>query len=78
MRERVRGKLALKIQRKARRIRKKGRANIRDARQMVTYAGLVKCADCRDWFRAHVLRYVSIKRLRRKISNYDKLKGVIA
>ena len=74
----LRSKLALKIQRKAKRIHKKGRANIRDARQMVTYAGFVKYADCRDWFRTHVLRYVSIKRLRRKISKYDKLKGVIA
>ena len=68
----LRSRLALKIQRKAKRISKKERANIRDARQMVTYAGLVKCADCRNWFRYHVLQYVSIKNLRKKISNYDK------
>ena len=68
----LRSRLALKIQRKAKRISKKERANIRDARQMVTYAGLAKCANCRDWFRCHVLQFVSIKSLRKKISAYDK------
>lgn len=68
----LRSRLALKIQRKAKHIYKKQRANIRDARQMVTYAGLVKNANCRKWFRYHVLQYVSIKNLRKKISNYDK------
>ena len=68
--------LALRIQRKAKRIFKKGKANIRDARQMVVYAGFAKYANIRNWFKRHVLLYVSIKRLRKKISNYDKqLKG---
>ena len=68
----LRSRLALKIQRKAKHIYKKRQANIQDARQMVTYAGLVKCANCREWFWHHVLQYVSIKSLRKKISNYDK------
>lgn len=68
----LRRKLALKIQRKAKHIYRKSKANIHDARQMVTYAGLTKYADCRDWFRIHVLRYVSIRYLRKKISRYDK------
>lgn len=68
----LRRKLALKIQRKAKHIYRKSKANIHDARQMVTYAGLTKYADCRDWFRVHVLRYVSIRYLRKKISRYDK------
>lgn len=71
----LRRKLALRIQRKAKRIRKKEKATIRDARQMVTYAGFVKYADCRQWFRDHVLKFVSIKNLRKKISKYDKKKG---
>ena len=62
----LRSKIALKIQRKAKRIHKKGRANIKDARQMVTYAGFAKYENCRQWFRKHVLPYVSIRRLRRK------------
>lgn len=73
----LRRKLALKIQRKAKRISKKERATIRDARQMVTYAGFVKIADCKEWFRNHVLRYVSIKNLRHKISKYDKQRRLI-
>lgn len=72
----LRSKIALKIQRKAKRIHKKGRANIKDARQMVTYAGFAKYANCRQWFRKHVLPYVSIRRLRRKISNYDRKNNV--
>lgn len=68
----LRRKLALKIQRKAKRISKKDRATIRDARQMVTYAGFAKIADCKEWFREHVLKYVSIKNLRHKISKYDR------
>lgn len=71
----LRRKLALKIQRKAKRINKKNFATIRDARQMVTYAGLVKYANCRNWFANHVLKYVSLKHLRRKISKYDKQRG---
>ena len=72
----LRRKIALRIQRKAKRIFKKGKANIRDARQMVVYAGFAKYANIRNWFKRHVLLYVSIKRLRKKISNYDKqLKG---
>ena len=41
-------------------------------RQMVTYAGFAKIADCKEWFREHVLKYVSIKNLRHKISKYDR------
>lgn len=74
----LRRKLALVTQRKAKRIFKKnGKATIHDARQMVTYAGFAKYADCHDWFKNHVTKYVSIKRLRRKISAYDRSKAMI-
>lgn len=68
----LRRKIALKAQRKAKRIYKKGIANIHDARQMVVYAGFVKYANCYQWFISHIRRYVSIKKLRHKISSYDK------
>lgn len=72
----LRRKLALVTQRKAKRIFKKnGKATIHDARQMVTYAGLCKYANCHDWFDNHVLKYVSIKKLRKQISKYDKLQA---
>lgn len=75
----IRRKVALKAQRKAKRIYKKRKngkkVNVHDARQMVTYAGLCKYADCHDWFDDHVLKYVSIKKLRKQISKYDKLQA---
>jgi hypothetical protein len=73
----IRRKVALKAQRKAKRIYKKRqngkKVNVHDARQMVTYAGLCKYANCHDWFYNHVLKYVSIKQLRKQISRYDKI-----
>jgi hypothetical protein len=68
----IRRKLLLRIKRKALHIYKKHFANIRDARQMVTYAGFCKYGKCFEWFQENVLKYVSIKKLRKQISNYDK------
>ena len=71
----LRGKLALRIQRKAKRIYRKGHANVRDARQMAIYAGLAKYANCRKWFREHVTRYVCIRNMRLIISRYDRARS---
>jgi len=71
----LRRRLALKAQRKAKRISKKQCANIHDVRQMVVYAGLVKYADCYKWFMAHIAPFVSIKKMRHKISTYDRKHG---
>ena len=75
----IRRKVALKTQRKAKRIYKKKqngkKVNVHDARQMVTYAGLCKYANCHNWFYNHVLKYVSVKKLRKQISKYDKLQA---
>lgn len=68
----LRRSIALKIRRKAQRIFKKGRANIRDARTMVTYGGFMRYADCYQWFLHYIKPFVSFKQLRFKISNYDK------
>lgn len=67
----LRGKIALKAQRKAKRISKKPRANVMDARQMIAYAGFMKYADCYDWFHDHISPYVSIKQMREIVSRYD-------
>ena len=72
----LRRAIALKAQRKAKRIYKKSRANIKDARQMVTYAGYAKYSDCHYWFKIHVSKYVSIRHLRKHISRYDKRKQI--
>jgi len=70
----LRKSIALRIKRKVKHIYKKGFANIRDARQIVTYAGMCKYANCYTWFKNNVLKYVSISRLRKQISKYDKEK----
>ncbi|MBQ1903230.1 MAG: hypothetical protein II168_02570, partial [Ruminococcus sp.] len=62
-------------QRKAKRIFKKNHANIKDARQIVTYAGLIRYANCHKWFEDHISKYVSIRQMRRKISKYDRRKS---
>lgn len=71
----IRRRIALKAQRKAKRIYKKSRANIKDARQIVTCAGLLKYADCHKWFENHISKFVSIRQMRKKISNYDRRKN---
>ena len=70
----LRKRLALTIRRKANHIYKKGYANIRDARQMVTYAGFCLYANCYKWFNKYILKKVSISKLRKQISKYDKEK----
>ena len=67
----LRKSIALRIKRKAQHIYKKGFANIRDARQIVTYAGACRYANCYIWFKKNVLKYVSISKLRKQISRYD-------
>ncbi len=68
----LRRKIAIKTHRKAKHINKKGKANIHDARQLVTYAGLTRYVNCYDWFHDRVLRYVNIRQLRKQISWHDK------
>lgn len=68
----LRSRLALKVQRKAKKIFKKGYTNIHDARQIIVYAGLIKYADCYKWFMTHIAPFVNMKKMRHKISVYDR------
>ena len=70
----IRSKVALKAQRKAKRIYKKGKANVHDARQIVTYAGLIRNANCHRWFSKHILPYTNIRAMRKRIARYDHKK----
>lgn len=72
-----RRKIALKAMRKARRIAKKKRATVHDARQMLTYIGWSKCTDTYNWLKKYVLQCVSFRRLRKIVSKYDKERMVI-
>lgn len=69
----LRRSIALKAKRKAKRIFKKGRPNIKDARQMVTYGGLIRYADCYNWFQQYIKQFVNFRQLRKHISKYDRL-----
>ena len=71
----LRSKIALKAQRKAKHIFKKGKANICDARQIVTYAGLIKNANCHKWYRDHIGKYVCLRYMRKKIARHDRLEA---
>lgn len=68
----LRRKIALKAQRKAKKIFKKIHTTIYDARQMVTYVGWIKHTNCYNWFQRHIYPYVNIKDLCKIISNYDR------
>lgn len=67
----LRRTILLKITRKAKHISKKI-ANIHDARQMLSYAGWFKHTDCYKVYLKYVKPYVSLKRLKKKVSRYDR------
>ena len=69
----LRSSIALKAKRKAQHIFKKKKANIRDARQMVTYGGFIRYANCYNWFQVYIKKFISFRQLRKQISKYDRL-----
>lgn len=70
----LRRKIALKAMRKAKRIAKKKRATVHDARQILTYIGWTRCTNTYNWLRKYILRYVDFRKLRKIVSDYDKRK----
>lgn len=68
----LRKSILSRYRKKARHVSKKGCINIKDARQLVTYAGYLKHAKCYNWYQKQVKPYVSMRYLRKKISTYDK------
>ena len=76
-----RSSIALAIQRKAKRISNKIKANVKDARQIVTYSGFTRYANVHNWYENHIAQYVDISHMKRLISAYDrahnKSKGMI-
>lgn len=73
----LRKKVLLRFDRKIRHVKRKGRINIKDARQLVTYAGYLKHAKCHKWYEHHVKPNINLRQLRAKISKYDKRHGTI-
>lgn len=65
----------LKATRKARKISKKEKATILDARQMLSYLGWIDCTDTYDMYDKWIKPYVNFQQLKRKVSKYDKQDG---
>jgi len=68
----LRRSIMLKATRKAKRIRKKGRATIYDVRQMLSYLGWIDCTDTYQMYKDRIRPYVDVSRYKRRISEYDK------
>lgn len=68
----LRKKILKRYKRKIFHVKKKGKINIKDARQLVTYAGYLKHASCYGWYLKYVKPNVSMRYMRKKISNYSK------
>ena len=68
----LRKKLMLKLTRKAKKIEKKGKFTIHDARQLMSQFGLVDWADVYQVYKKYVAPYITIKACKERISKYDK------
>lgn len=68
----LRKSIMLKASRKARRLHKKDRPTIHDARQMLSYLGWIDCTDTYRMYLKHVKPFINFQQLKRKVSRYDK------
>ena len=71
----LRKSIMIKVTRKAKNIHKKGKFNIKDARQIVSYFGWLDNTDTYKMYLVRVKPYVNFKRCRKKISAEDKRKA---
>lgn len=68
----LRKKILGRFKRKVHHVHKKGCTNIKDARQIVTYASYLKHAKCHGWYEREIKPYVNLHYMRIKISRYSK------
>lgn len=68
----LRKSIMYKATRKARKISKKEKATILDARQMLSYLGWIDCTDTYLMYQKWIKPCVSFQQLKRKVSRYDK------
>lgn len=68
----LRKTIMYKAARKARKISKKDKATILDARQMLSYLGWIDCTDTYNMYRKWIKPYINFQQLKRKVSRYDK------
>lgn len=68
----LRKSIMYKATRKARKISKKEKATILDARQMLSYLGWIDCTDTYLMYRKWIKPCINFQQLKRKVSRYDK------
>lgn len=68
----LRKSIMYKATRKARKLSKKEKPTIYDARQMLSYLGWIDCTDTYRMYHKWIKPYISFQRLKRKVSQYDK------
>lgn len=68
----LRRTIFLKTKRKAKRIAKKGKADIHDARQVISYMGWFKHSDTYGAYLKYVKPYTNIQYFKRRISDHDR------
>ena len=61
-----------KATRKARKLFRKEKPTIHDARQMLSYLGWIDCTDTYKMYLKWIKSYISFKQLKRKISQHDR------
>lgn len=67
----LRKSIMYKATRKAKKISKKEKPTIYDARQMLSYLGWIDCTDTYRMYHKWIKPYISFQRLKRKVSQYD-------
>lgn len=71
----LRKTIFLKAKRKARRMAKKDRKTVFEARQMISYLGWFDATDTYWAFTQHVSAFINIQRLKRMVASYDRRKN---
>lgn len=68
----LRKSIMLKATRKARKLNKKLFKTVHECRQMLSYLGWVDCTDTYGLYKKQIKPFVSFKRLKKRVSSYDK------
>ena len=62
----------LRLTRKAKKIEKKGKFTIHDARQLMAWLGWIDWTDTYNVYKKYIAPYINFKKCRKRISQYDK------
>lgn len=68
----MRKSIMLRCTRKVKHITRKGRVNLIDARQMMSYVGWLDYTDTYDMYRKRIKPYVNFKKMKKRISANDR------